>query len=126
MGRLVRGRARRYFGPRPLIEDNSVRSRPSAPVSARLGYKFDDGLIVRVDGFNLLNQQSHQIDYYYASRLAAEPARSTTSTSIRSSRAPSAYRCARSSDGVDAPSHSNVIPAQAGTHASIRVALTVP
>jgi outer membrane receptor protein involved in Fe transport len=64
----------RYFGPRPLIEDNSVRSGPSAPVSARLGYKFDDGLIVRVDGFNLLNQQSHQIDYYYASRLAAEPA----------------------------------------------------
>ena len=63
----------RYFGPRPLIEDNSVRSKQSAPVSARLGYKFADGLIVRVDGFNLLNEQSHQIDYYYASRLAAEP-----------------------------------------------------
>jgi hypothetical protein len=64
----------RYFGSRPLIEDNSVRSGPSAPVSARLGYKFDDGLIVRIDGFNLFDQQSHQIDYYYASRLAAEPA----------------------------------------------------
>jgi outer membrane receptor protein involved in Fe transport len=63
----------RYFGPRPLIEDNSVRSGPSTPVSARLGYKFDDGLSVRVDGFNLFNQQWHQIDYYYASRLAAEP-----------------------------------------------------
>jgi hypothetical protein len=37
----------RYFGPRPLIEDNSVRSNSSTPVSARLGYKFDDGLIVR-------------------------------------------------------------------------------
>ena len=64
----------RYFGPRPLIEDNSVRSSPSTPVSARLGYKFADGLIVRVDGFNLFDQKSHQIDYYYASRLAAEPA----------------------------------------------------
>ena len=64
----------RYFGPRPLIEDNSVRSGPSTPVSARLGYKFADGLIVRVDAFNLLDQKSHQIDYFYASRLAAEPA----------------------------------------------------
>ena len=50
-----------------------MRSKQSTPVSARLGYKFADGLIVRVDGFNLLNEQSHQIDYYYASRLAAEP-----------------------------------------------------
>jgi hypothetical protein len=93
----------RYFGPRPLIEDNSVRSGPSAPVSARLGYKFDDGLIVRVDGFNLLNQQSHQIDYYYASRLAAEPAEvDATYTSIRSSPAPSALPSERSSDGIPA------------------------
>jgi hypothetical protein len=64
----------RYFGPRPLIEDNSVRSGSSYPVSARLGYKFDDGLIVRVDGFNLLNEEASQIDYFYASRLASEPA----------------------------------------------------
>ena len=64
----------RYFGPRPLIEDNSVRSKTSMPVSARLGYKFDDGCIVRVDGFNLLNEQASQIDYFYGSRLASEPA----------------------------------------------------
>jgi hypothetical protein len=64
----------RYFGPRPLIEDNSVRSGPSSPLSARLGYKFDGGLIVRVDAFNVLDQKSHQIDYFYASRLAGEPA----------------------------------------------------
>ena len=63
----------RYFGPRPLIEDNSVRSKPSMPVSARLGYDFGDGLTVRVDVFNLLDEKSHQIDYYYASRLAFEP-----------------------------------------------------
>lgn len=64
----------RYFGPRPLIEDNSVRSGPTTTVSARIGYKFDDGLIVRLDGFNLLNQDASQIDYYYASRLGGEPA----------------------------------------------------
>lgn len=64
----------RYFGARPLIEDNSVRSDPTTTVSARIGYKFDDGLIVRVDGFNLLNQEASQIDYFYTSRLAGEPA----------------------------------------------------
>jgi len=64
----------RYFGPRPLIEDNSVRSGSSAPVSARLGYKFDDGLIIKVDAFNLLGEKASQIDYYYASRLPGEPA----------------------------------------------------
>ena len=63
----------RYFGPRPLIEDNSVRSKASYPVSARLGYKFEDGLIVRVDAFNLLNQEASQIDYFYGARLASEP-----------------------------------------------------
>lgn len=64
----------RYFGPRPLIEDNSVRSDATTTVSARIGYRFDNGLIVRLDGFNLLNEDASQIDYYYASRLPGEPA----------------------------------------------------
>lgn len=63
----------RYFGPRPLIEDNSVRSKASSPISARLGYKFADGLSVRLDGFNLLNEKASQIDYFYTSRLPGEP-----------------------------------------------------
>jgi outer membrane receptor protein involved in Fe transport len=73
-GGLFGGIRVRYFGPRPLIEDDSVRSKPSAPVSARLGYKFADGLIVRLDAFNLFDQKSNQIEYFYASRLFAEPA----------------------------------------------------
>lgn len=64
----------RYFGPRPLIEDNSQRSQSSTPVSASLGYRFNDGLVVRLDGYNLLDQTASQIDYYYASRLPGEPA----------------------------------------------------
>ncbi|MBA2126950.1 hypothetical protein DLM45_12070 [Hyphomicrobium methylovorum] len=64
----------RYFGPRPLVEDNSVRSQSSTPVSARVGYRFDDGLIVRLDAFNLFDETSSQIDYYYASRLPGEGA----------------------------------------------------
>ena len=62
----------RYFGPRPLIEDNSVRSKATAPLSAQLGYKFSDTFIAKLDGFNLLNQKASQIDYYYASRLRGE------------------------------------------------------
>lgn len=64
----------RYFGPRPLIEDNSERSEATTTLSARLGYKFASGLIVRLDGFNLLDAKASQIDYFYASRLPGEPA----------------------------------------------------
>lgn len=63
----------RYFGARPLIEDNSVRSGSSTPVSGRIGYRFADGLIVRLDGYNLLDEKASQIDYYYASQLPSEP-----------------------------------------------------
>ena len=69
----------RYFGPRPLIEDNSERSKSSTPVSARLGYRFVDGLIVRLDAFNLLDQKASQIDYFYESRLSGEPSGIATS-----------------------------------------------
>ncbi len=62
----------RYFGPRPLIEDNSARSKATAPLSAQLGYKFSETFIAKLDGFNLLNQKASQIDYYYASRLRGE------------------------------------------------------
>ena len=62
----------RYFGPRPLISDNSVRSKPSMPLSAKLGYKFSDSLIARFDVFNVLNQKASQVDYFYASQLRGE------------------------------------------------------
>ncbi|MDH7795766.1 outer membrane receptor protein involved in Fe transport [Beijerinckia sp. GAS462] len=64
----------RYFGPRPLIEDNSVASRPTTLVNARVGYRFDNGISVQLDAFNLFNAKASQIDYYYASRLPGEPA----------------------------------------------------
>lgn len=63
----------RYFGPRPLIEDDSVRSRSSLVFNARAGYKFDNGLRVQFDVLNLFNAQTNQIEYYYLSRLPGEP-----------------------------------------------------
>ena len=64
----------RYFGPRPLIEDNSVRSKATALFNARVGYKFNKDLRIELEGFNLTNRKTSAIDYYYASRLPGEPA----------------------------------------------------
>ncbi len=64
----------RYFGPRPLLEDNSVRSKSTATISAHVGYKFNARNRVEVEGFNLANRQASAIDYYYTSRLPGEPA----------------------------------------------------
>ena len=63
----------RYFGPRPLIEDDSVRSQASLIFNARAGYKFDNGLRLQLDVLNLFNAQTNQIEYYYLSRLPGEP-----------------------------------------------------
>ena len=63
----------RYFGPRPLIEDDSVRSRQSLIFNARAGYKFDNGMRLQLDVLNLFNAQTNQIEYYYLSRLPGEP-----------------------------------------------------
>jgi len=64
----------RYFGPRPLIEDGSVRSRATTLVNAKVGYKFETGARLQLDVFNLFNAKADQIDYYYTSRLPGEPA----------------------------------------------------
>ncbi len=63
----------RYFGPRPLIEDNSIRSRPTALLNGRVGYAFANGISVSLDVLNLTNSRSDQITYAYVSRLPGEP-----------------------------------------------------
>ena len=63
----------RYFGPRPLIEDNSVRSRSTTIVNGQVGYRLAPGLRLALDVFNVLNARASDIDYYYASRLPGEP-----------------------------------------------------
>lgn len=68
----------RYFGPRPLIEDNSVRSRATTTLNGRIGYKINRKMRIELEGFNLTNRQDSTIDYYYASRLPNEPVGSST------------------------------------------------
>ena len=64
----------RYFGPRPLIEDNSQRSKATTLAYARVGYKINSDLKVALDIFNLFDRKASDVDYYYASRLAGGPA----------------------------------------------------
>lgn len=64
----------RHFGPRPLLEDGSVRSRPTTIVNGELGYKFSDRVRLRLDAFNLFDAEVSDIDYYFESRLRDEPA----------------------------------------------------
>ncbi len=64
----------RYFGPRPLLEDNSVRSSSTATLNAKVGYKFSKETYLELSGFNLTDRKDSAIDYYYTSRLPAEAA----------------------------------------------------
>lgn len=63
----------RYFGPRPLIEDDSVRSHSTSLLSVDAGYDLSDRWRVQAEVFNVLDRKSSAIDYYYTSRLAGEP-----------------------------------------------------
>ena len=74
IGRWSGGFELRYFGPRPLIEDNSVRSAATTLAYGRIAYQLDRKTKLTLDGFNLFNRRASDIDYYYASRLPGEPA----------------------------------------------------
>ena len=64
----------RYFGPRPLIEDNSVRSHASTTLNGRVGYKINKDLQLELEAFNLTDRRASAIDYFYASQLPGEAA----------------------------------------------------
>ncbi|HEY4129840.1 MAG TPA: TonB-dependent receptor, partial [Gemmatimonadaceae bacterium] len=63
----------RNFGAYPLIEDNSVRARPSTLVNVDAGYRLASGTRLRVSVLNLMDSHVDDIQYYYASRLRGEP-----------------------------------------------------
>jgi outer membrane receptor protein involved in Fe transport len=63
----------RYFGARPLVEDNSVRSKPTTLVNLEAGYKLTRTVRLALDVFNLLDARDSDVDYYYTSRLRGEP-----------------------------------------------------
>lgn len=62
----------RYFGPRPLTEDGAFVSPATGLLNGRLGYRFENGWRVQLDGFNLLNRKSDQITYAYGSLIKSD------------------------------------------------------
>ena len=64
----------RYFGPRALVQDNSVRSQSSTVLQAGVGYQASKHVRLQLEGMNVLNAKVNDIEYYYATRLQGEPA----------------------------------------------------
>ncbi len=64
----------RYFGPRPLVEDSSVRSHATSLLYLDLGCNLPRGVRLTLQVFNLFNARTRDVDYYYVSRLPGEPA----------------------------------------------------
>ena len=62
----------RYFGPRPLIEDDSVRSKSTQITNLRVGYKVDPKWRLHLDVFNLFDRKDDDITYFYESQLQGE------------------------------------------------------
>ncbi len=71
-GRWSLGARARYFGPRALVEDNSVRSASSFLVNLRVGYRVARNVRVFAEVLNVLGKRANDIDYYYASLLRGE------------------------------------------------------
>lgn len=67
----------RYFGPRPLIEDGSTKSNSTGLLNLRAGYSRTHWRAT-LDILNIADSNDHDIDYFYASRLANEASGSGT------------------------------------------------
>ena len=61
----------RYFGPRPLSPDGSVRSEATQIVNAKAGYRFGRVALV-LDLLNVLGSDAADVSYFYPSRLQGE------------------------------------------------------
>ncbi len=59
----------RYFGPRPLVEDDSVRSGETVLLNAQVGWRLSRTWTITAEILNLLDRRDHDIDYVYTSRV---------------------------------------------------------
>ena len=63
----------KYFGSRPLTEDDSIRSSPATMVNGMVSTVLYNNWLLRAEIFNLLNSRIDRIQYYYPTRLRNEP-----------------------------------------------------
>ena len=71
-GRASLGARLRHFGSYSLIEDDSVRADSTTVANARLAYQLGS-IELAADLLNIFNSKDKEIEYFYASRLQAEP-----------------------------------------------------
>ncbi len=64
----------RYFSPRPLNGDGSVKSKDALQISSKLGYRVEGDWEVALEFINLLDSNDNDIEYFYTSRLPGEVA----------------------------------------------------
>lgn len=62
----------RHIGPRPLLEDNSLRSAGATVTSLRIGYRLGAQTDLALEVHNLFNRAFNDIEYAYLSQLAGE------------------------------------------------------
>jgi hypothetical protein len=62
----------RYISSRPLTEDGAFQSPPLSIFNGQLGYRFDNGWRIQLDGLNLLNARTDQATYAYGSLLKTD------------------------------------------------------
>lgn len=62
----------RHFGAAPLIEDDSVRSKPTTLVNVEAGYRFWKRYKISAAVYNVFDSEDNDITYFYASQLANE------------------------------------------------------
>ena len=63
----------RFKGAYPLTEDGYFKAPATGTVNLRVGYKWENGLKLQLDGYNILNSRSDQITYAYGSLLPTDP-----------------------------------------------------
>jgi opacity protein-like surface antigen len=63
----------RFKGAYPLTEDGYFKAPATGTVNLRVGYKWENGLKLQIDGYNALNSRSDQITYAYGSLLPTDP-----------------------------------------------------
>ncbi len=63
----------RFKGVYPLTEDGYFKAPATGWLDLRGGYRWDNGLKLQVDLFNVLNSKSDQITYAYGSLLPTDP-----------------------------------------------------
>jgi outer membrane receptor protein involved in Fe transport len=62
----------RHFGEAALIEDDSVRSRPTTLVNLEAGYRFAKRYKLSAALYNVFDSRDNDITYFYESQLAGE------------------------------------------------------